>query len=81
MKRIGILSDTHGHWDERYLKYFADCDEIWHAGDIGSTELAEQLAAFRPLRAVYGNIDGQELRHRGRRRRAYEAHRRLSRKI
>ncbi len=63
MKRIGILSDTHGHWDERYLKYFADCDEIWHAGDIGSTELAEQLAAFRPLRAVYGNIDGQELRH------------------
>lgn len=63
MKRIGILSDTHDHWDERYLKYFADCDEIWHAGDIGSTELAERLAAFRPLRAVYGNIDGQELRH------------------
>ena len=35
MKRIGLLSDTHGYWDERYLKYFEDCDEIWHAGDIG----------------------------------------------
>lgn len=62
--RVGILSDTHAHWDERYLKYFDDCDEIWHAGDIGSLELAERLAAFRPLRAVYGNIDGQDLRLR-----------------
>lgn len=62
MKRIGLLSDTHAHWDDRYLKHFEQCDEIWHAGDIGSVELAERLAAFRPLRAVYGNIDGQELR-------------------
>ena len=62
--RVGILSDTHAHWDERYLKYFDDCDEIWHAGDIGSLELAERLAAFRPLRAVYGNIDSQDLRLR-----------------
>lgn len=62
MKRIGILSDTHGYWDDRYLKHFEPCDEIWHAGDIGSLELAEKLAAFRPLRAVYGNIDGQEIR-------------------
>ena len=62
MKRIGILSDTHGHWDDRYLKHFEPCDEIWHAGDIGSLELIEKLAAFRPLRAVYGNIDGQEIR-------------------
>lgn len=64
MTRIGLLSDTHGYWDDRYLKYFESCDEIWHAGDIGSLELAERLAAFRPLRAVYGNIDGQEIRIR-----------------
>ncbi|OUP06339.1 YfcE family phosphodiesterase [Mediterranea sp. An20] len=62
MKKIGLLSDTHGYWDDRYLKYFEPCDEIWHAGDIGSAELALRLAAFRPLRAVYGNIDGAELR-------------------
>ena len=62
MKKIGLLSDTHGYWDDRYQKYFEPCDEIWHAGDIGSAELALRLAAFRPLRAVYGNIDGAELR-------------------
>ncbi len=62
MKRIGLLSDTHAWWDERYLKHFDQCDEIWHAGDIGSVEVAERLAAFRPLRAVYGNVDGHELR-------------------
>lgn len=62
MKKIGLLSDTHGYWDERYLKYFEPCDEIWHAGDIGSLELAGRLAAFRPLRAVYGNIDGLDIR-------------------
>ena len=62
MKRIGLLSDTHGHWDDRYTKHFAECDEIWHAGDIGSLEVAERLAAFRPLRAVCGNCDGGDLR-------------------
>lgn len=62
MTKIGLLSDTHGYWDEKYLKYFESCDEIWHAGDIGSLEVAEKLAAFRPFRAVYGNIDGQEIR-------------------
>ncbi len=62
MKRIGLLSDTHGYWDERYLTYFAECDEIWHAGDIGSLELADRLSDFRPLRAVHGNIDGADLR-------------------
>ena len=56
MTRIGILSDTHGVWDERYTKHFADCDEIWHAGDIGSEEVANNLEKFRPLRAVYGNV-------------------------
>ena len=64
MTRIGILSDTHGHWDERYTQHFADCDEIWHAGDIGSEEVANKLEKFRPLRAVYGNIDGGILRMR-----------------
>ena len=48
MTRIGLLSDTHAYWDEKYLEYFESCDEIWHAGDIGSVEVAEKLAAFRP---------------------------------
>ena len=62
MKRIGLLSDTHSYWDERYEKYFADVDEIWHAGDIGSTELAERFPPFKPFRAVCGNCDGGDLR-------------------
>lgn len=62
MKRIGLLSDTHNWWDDRYKKYFSDCDEIWHAGDIGSIELADKFAALKPFRAVYGNIDGQDVR-------------------
>lgn len=62
MKKIGIISDTHGHWDPRYLHYFEPCDEIWHAGDIGSVEVARQLAEFRTLRAVFGNCDGGDLR-------------------
>ena len=62
MKKIGIISDTHAYWDDKYLKYFEPCDEIWYAGDIGSTELADRLAAFRPLRAVCGNCDGGDLR-------------------
>lgn len=64
MTRIGIISDTHSYWDERYRKYFSECDEIWHAGDIGSTEVAERLAAIKPLRAVCGNCDGGDLRFR-----------------
>lgn len=62
MKRIGIISDTHAYWDDRYATYFHECDEIWHAGDIGSMEIAERLNAIAPLRAVCGNIDGGELR-------------------
>lgn len=62
MKRVGIISDTHSYWDDRYLEYFENCDEIWHAGDICSTQLAERLAAFRPFRAVCGNCDGGDLR-------------------
>ena len=62
MKRIGLLSDTHGYWDDRYETYFKDCDEIWHAGDIGSTELAERFEAMKTFRAVCGNADGGDLR-------------------
>ncbi len=62
MKRIGLLSDTHGYWDEKYREYLSCCDEIWHAGDIGSMEIAERLAEIKPLRAVYGNCDGGDLR-------------------
>lgn len=62
MKRIGIISDTHSYWDDKYLKYFEECDEIWHAGDIGSMEVAQKLASFRTFRAVCGNCDGGDLR-------------------
>ena len=62
MTRIGLLSDTHGYWDDRYLHHFASCDEIWHAGDIGSQDIIDRLKAFRPLRAVYGNIDSHNIR-------------------
>ena len=58
MLKIGLLSDTHAWWDDKYMEYFSECDEIWHAGDIGSDTLAARLAALKPLRAVYGNIDG-----------------------
>ena len=58
MKRIGILSDTHGTFDEPLRNFLREVDEIWHAGDIGSLELADEIAAFKPLRAVWGNIDG-----------------------
>lgn len=62
MTRIGLISDTHGHIDERILHYFKDVDQIWHAGDIGTVEVSDTLEAFKPLVAVYGNIDGHELR-------------------
>ena len=62
MKRIGLISDTHSYWDERYAKHFTECDEIWHAGDIGSMEVAERLSEIAPLRAVCGNCDGGDLR-------------------
>ena len=62
MKKIGLLSDTHGFLDDKVFEHFKDCDEVWHAGDIGTVEVADRLAAFKPLRAVYGNIDGDKLR-------------------
>lgn len=62
MTKIGILSDTHGFWDDRYVKYFQGCDEIWHAGDIGNIDILEQLKCLAPkVRAVKGNIDCGEI--------------------
>lgn len=60
--KIGLISDTHGRLDERVFHHFEDCDEVWHAGDIGSLAVIEQLADFKPVRAVHGNIDGQDIR-------------------
>jgi uncharacterized protein len=61
MKRIGLLSDTHNYLDPSVFRHFEKCDEIWHAGDIGSIEIANQLAEIKPLRAVHGNIDGYDV--------------------
>ncbi|MFN3555477.1 MAG: metallophosphoesterase family protein [Bacteroidales bacterium] len=63
MKKIGLLSDTHGFVHPDLERVFAGCDEIWHAGDFGSYETVEQLRKIKPLRGVYGNIDGTEIRH------------------
>jgi len=60
--RIGLISDTHGWIPPSLFGYFDACDEIWHAGDIGSVEVADRLSSFRPLQAVYGNIDDARLR-------------------
>ena len=62
MTKILLLSDTHGHIDETILKYAAQADEIWHAGDIGNLKVTDQLQAIKPLRAVYGNIDNHTIR-------------------
>lgn len=62
MKRIGILSDTHSCWDDRFAKHFADCDEIWHAGDVGDISVIRRLEEVAPVvRAVSGNIDHGEV--------------------
>ena len=62
MKQIGLISDTHGYLDENVFKHFENCNEIWHAGDFGSIEIANRLKSFKPLKGVYGNIDGQDIR-------------------
>lgn len=65
MKRIGILSDTHGCWDARFAQHFAECDEVWHAGDIGSMEVLQAMeSTFPVVRAVRGNIDHGEVARR-----------------
>ncbi|RJE70896.1 MULTISPECIES: metallophosphoesterase [Reichenbachiella] len=60
--RIGLISDTHGFLDPKVFDYFKEVDQIWHAGDVGTASLIEELGAFKPILGVYGNIDGQDVR-------------------
>lgn len=60
--QILLLSDTHGYLDEAILKHARQADEIWHAGDIGTIKIADELQAIKPVRAVYGNADGNDIR-------------------
>ena len=62
MIKIGLVSDTHGHIDDKLFEFFKDVDEIWHAGDAGSISVLDNLNKIKPVRAVYGNIDGQDIR-------------------
>ena len=62
MKKILLLSDTHGHVDDHMMKYVKESDEVWHAGDIGTTQVTDTISSQKPLRAVFGNIDNHELR-------------------
>jgi uncharacterized protein len=62
MVKIGLLSDTHHYLDPQVAEYFQSCDEIWHAGDFGTITLAKELEKIAPLRGVYGNIDGADIR-------------------
>jgi hypothetical protein len=62
MLKVGLLSDTHGFIDNAVFKHFKNCDEIWHAGDIGNIEVLDALNKFKPTRAVFGNIDGHVIR-------------------
>ncbi len=61
MRRIALLSDTHSYIDKRILDYCKSCDEIWHAGDVGKIEVIEALEKIKPIKAVFGNIDGQPI--------------------
>ncbi|MEZ7885142.1 MAG: metallophosphoesterase family protein [Bacteroidales bacterium] len=62
MKFIGLLSDTHCYFDDKLREFFADVDEIWHAGDFGSVETSDLIASFKPLKGVYGNCDDSKVR-------------------
>ncbi len=62
MRKILLLSDTHGHLDEKLFKYINTVDEIWHAGDIGAVEVCKKLEELKPLKAVHGNIDSNDVR-------------------
>lgn len=59
--KIGLLSDTHGYLDPKIFEHFRQCDEIWHAGDIGTMAVADQLKDYKPFRAVSGNIDDKDI--------------------
>ena len=60
--KIGLLSDTHSFLDPKIFDYFSPCDEVWHAGDFGDEAVSTQLSHFKPLKGVYGNIDGTAIR-------------------
>jgi len=60
--KIGLLSDTHSYLHPKIFEHFKECDEIWHAGDIGSIDVLNQLKLFKPTKAVYGNIDNHKIR-------------------
>lgn len=62
MQRIALLSDTHNYLDPKIFKYFESCDQIWHAGDIGTISITDELSKYKPVVAVHGNIDGQDVR-------------------
>lgn len=62
MKRILLLSDTHGYMDDQILKFVKQADEVWHAGDVGDIAVTDAIKSLKPLRAVYGNIDANEIR-------------------
>ena len=62
MTRIGLISDTHSFLDEAVFRHFDQCDEVWHGGDFGTVEIADKLKAFKPLKGVFGNIDGYDVR-------------------
>lgn len=60
--KILLLSDTHGYIDDRILHYVSAVDTVWHAGDIGSPAVTDAIAKLKPVKAVYGNIDGRDVR-------------------
>src|ERR1043165_7093155 len=60
--KIGLISDTHGYLDKKVFDVFKDVDEVWHAGDLGTIELCDELKKFKPFYAVYGNIDDKDIR-------------------
>jgi len=73
MLRVGLIADTHNYLDPQVFDYFKDCDEIWHAGDFGTIEIANELKSIAPVLGVYGNIDGQDIR------KEYPCHLRMNR--
>lgn len=62
MKRIGVISDTHGSFEKKFAEFFKDCDELWHCGDWGNVSVVDKMKAIAPVKGVYGNIDGQDIR-------------------
>ncbi|MFA5848336.1 MAG: metallophosphoesterase family protein [Bacteroidales bacterium] len=62
MAYIGLLSDTHTLFDDNLKEFLKDTDEVWHAGDFGNLDVSDKISSFKPLRGVYGNCDGHEIR-------------------